>query len=540
MNDKKTILNVKNLTLKIGELTILNNVSLSIDVGETLAIVGETGSGKSLTALSIMRLLPQKSEVLSGTIEFNSKNLLVLTEREMQRLRGNHIGMIFQEPNVSLNPVLTIGQQVAESLHLHQGLRRKKLRQEVIKLLYEVQLPNPEQRIDWYPHQLSGGQKQRVMIAIAIACKPDLLIADEPTTALDVTIQAQILALLKRLQAERNISMLLITHDMGVVAQVSDHVTVMRQGEIMESASNKEFFSQAKHEYSQSLLQALPNMHNFRPAISDAKTLLDVKNLNVRFPIKQGLLKRTKGYTHAVNNFELQLYERETVAVVGESGSGKSTVGRAILRLLDGLANIKGSIVFQAHNIDTVKQNDLRPLRQHLQIVFQDPYSSLNPRLSIEETVSEGMLALSVVANKREAYARCVELMQSVGLEASMLERYPNEFSGGQRQRIAIARTLAVKPKLIICDEPTSALDVSVRKNILQLLNKLQQQYNLGLMFITHDLSLIPHIAHRVIVMKEGNIVEMGSAEQILLRPQQAYTQSLVKSIPALAWAKNR
>ena len=533
-----SLLTVEQLSLSIGSQCILSNLNFSIKEGQTLALVGESGSGKSMTAQTIMRLLPYQAQVSMGKIYLQDIELLTLRESQMQHLRGSHIGMIFQEPSMSLNPVLTIGKQVAESLKIHTTLSPKDIKARVIELLQEVQLGDAEQRLDWYPHQLSGGQKQRVMIAIAMACRPKLLIADEPTTALDVTIQAQILKLLKSLQQQHNLSILLITHDMGVVAQMSDEVVVMRHGEIVETASKATFFQQPKHPYSRQLLQAMPSMHEFREPITQRHELLQVRDFNVRYPIRKGLLKRTVGYTEAAVDIQFSLCRQETLAIVGESGSGKSTLGKAILRLLDGVADFSGEVDFQGQSLVHLSQAQMRLLRHQVQIIFQDPYASLNPRFTIEQTLSEGMYALGIVNSSAQARQRCVELMQQVGLEEPMLARYPNEFSGGQRQRIAIARALAVKPQLIICDEPTSALDVSVRQTILKLLLDLQQQHQLSLIFITHDLSLIPHIAHRVMVMQQGRVVEVGTTEQILWQPQQPYTQQLVDSIPALVWSK--
>ena len=539
MQTSPVLLKVTQLSLAIGSQSILKQLNFQVLKGQTVALVGESGSGKSMTAQTILRLLPNGSQVTDGHIEFNGQSLLGIKESAMQQLRGKSIGMIFQEPNMSLNPVLTIGRQVAESLKIHTRLSQTQIQQRVIELLHEVQLPNPDQRLSWYPHQLSGGQKQRVMIAIALACEPELLIADEPTTALDVTIQAQILDLLKTIQQQRQLSILLITHDMGIVAQMADEVVVMKSGEIVEAAPKPVFFDQPQHPYSQHLLQSIPNMQRFREQRTQVQSLLSVNQLDVRFAIKKGLLRRTSGYVNAAQSIQFEVKKGETLAIVGESGSGKSTIGKALLRLLDDQAQISGGIEFNGYHLEQLSQKQLRTLRHQFQIVFQDPYSSLNPRFTIEQTLSEGMLALNVVSDRQQLANRCRQLMIQVGLEESMLHRYPNEFSGGQRQRIAIARCLAVNPSLIVCDEPTSALDVSLRQTILQLLIELQKQHQLALIFITHDLSLIPHIAHRVAVMNQGQIVEVGEAQQILLNPQHEYTKKLIDAIPALVWSKN-
>ncbi len=537
LNMNTPLLQVNNINLTIQEKSILHNISFSLERGKTLALVGESGSGKSMTAMSILQLLPHNAKITSGEVIFDNTQLLSLSEKQLCSVRGNKLGIIFQEPNMSLNPVLTIGRQIGESITRHQGLKAKALKEKIIELLQEVKLPDPETRIDWYPHQLSGGQKQRVMIAIALACQPELLIADEPTTALDVSVQAQILHQLKELQQKRNLAILLITHDMGIVRQMSDHVITMKDGEILESQASNSFFEQPKHPYSQSLISQLPQIDKFRPPlekIDNASPLLSVRNLSVRYPVRKGLLKRIVGYTEALKPIDFTLLEKETIAVVGESGSGKTTLGRAILRLLDNTAIIDGEINYQSHLLNKLSQNELRPLRKHFQIIFQDPYSSLNPRLSILQTLSEGMLALGTAISKKECQERAENLLEKVGLQASDIDRYPHEFSGGQRQRIAIARALSVEPKMIICDEPTSALDVSIRAQILQLLGQLQETMNLSLIFITHDLSLIPLIAHRVLVLKDGELIEQGDAKQIMQQPKQDYTKLLINSIPSL------
>lgn len=530
------LLHINNLSLAIQNKPILHNLNLSLERGKLLSLVGESGSGKSMTAMSIMQLLPHNATITDGTITLDETDLLTLSEKQMQSVRGNKIGMIFQEPNMSLNPVLTIGRQIGESIKRHQGLRFKELKKKVIELLEEVRLPDAETRIHWYPHQLSGGQKQRVMIAIALACQPELLIADEPTTALDVSVQAEILKQLKQLQQKRNLAILLITHDMGVVRQMSDEVITMKDGLMIESQPCEAFFKQPKHSYSQILISGLPRMDHFRcqSSTQQAQPLLQVKDLSVKYPIRRGLLRRVVGHTEALKPISLKVYEKETIALVGESGSGKTTLGRAILRLLDNTAMIEGNVYYRHHAISELGQNELRPLRKHMQIIFQDPYSSLNPRLSVLQTLSEGMLALGSATSQQQCQDQAVQLLEQVGLKATDIDRYPHEFSGGQRQRIAIARALAVEPQLIICDEPTSALDVSIRTQILDLLAGLQEKMNLSLLFITHDLSLIPLIAHRVLVLKDGQLIEQGDAQQIMQQPRQAYTKLLIDSIPTI------
>lgn len=533
----KPLLSVNNLSLTIEGKPILHDINFSLERGKTLALVGESGSGKSMTAMSIMQLLPHNACITQGDIHFANTPLLTLTEKQLQAIRGNKIGIIFQEPNMSLNPVLTIGKQIGESITRHQGLRFKALKDKIIQLLEEVKLPDPHLRINWYPHQLSGGQKQRVMIAIALACQPELLIADEPTTALDVSVQAEILKQLKELQEKRHLAILLITHDMGIVKQMSDHVITMKDGELIESQPVQAFFRQPEHPYSQSLISHLPQMDTFRPQLPQTNlqhALLQADKLSIRYPIRQGLLKRVVGYTEALKPIDLNLYEKETLAIVGESGSGKSTLGRAILRLLDNSAIVTGEVRYQNHAINRLSQNELRPLRKHMQIIFQDPYSSLNPRLSILQTLSEGLLSFGMTNSKEQCKEKAQHLLSQVGLQPSDIDRYPHEFSGGQRQRIAIARALSVEPKLIICDEPTSALDVSLRAQILSLLLDLQEKMNLSLIFITHDLSLIPHIAHRVLVLKEGELIEQGNAQEVMKNPQHDYTKVLIDAIPSL------
>ena len=526
----KPVLDINNLVIKVGDNTLIDRISFQIQPGEIFALVGESGSGKSLTSLAVMRLLPGALRIEAGEIQLHQKSLLSLTEAQMQKVRGKSVAMIFQEPMTSLNPVMRVGDQVAEVLRVHLGLSRKQATAKVIELFDEVGIPEPEDRINWYPHQLSGGQKQRVMIAMALACEPDLLIADEPTTALDVTIQAQVLKLLKKLRDQRGLSILFITHDMGVVAEMADRVAVMQKGKIVETAECEHFIKAPTHPYTQQLLADAMPKHEFKPT-SEQASLLDLRGLKVHFPIKKGLLQRTVGYVKAVDGVDLTIRRGETLALVGESGSGKSTIGQAILRLID---STDGEIRYQDVNLAQLNERKIKPLRKKIQVIFQDPYSALNPRMTIGEIIREGMVSLKVGSqNKAEQDARIDELLTQVGLLPEHKLRYPHEFSGGQRQRIGIARALAVEPELIICDEPTSALDVTVRAQVLDLLNHLQQTYNLSLLFITHDLSIIPRIAHRVAVMSQGKIVEQGDVQSVLQNPQHTYTQTLLAAAPS-------
>lgn len=527
----KTVLKVENLSLTVGQSTLLNSVSFEIAAGEIFALVGESGSGKSLTSLAIMRLLPNGINVKSGNITLEQTALFDLPEAKMQKLRGQKVAMIFQEPMTSLNPVMKVGEQVAEVIRLHLGESRKSARQKVIELFHEVGIPEPESRYDWYAHQLSGGQKQRVMIAMALACEPVLLIADEPTTALDVTIQAQVLQLLKRIRAQRGLSILFITHDMGVVHEMADKVAVLKQGQLIEQASASVFFANPKHPYTQKLLADSVPQKQFKQ-ITETDSLLVINDLKVHFPIKKGLFQRTKGYIKAVDGVTLEIPKGQTLALVGESGSGKSTIGQAILKLID---TTSGTVWFNQIDLTQLSEKNMRPLRKKVQVIFQDPFSALNPRMTIGEIIREGMVSLKVGSqNKAEQYERVDALLKQVGMLPEHKMRYPHEFSGGQRQRIGIARALAVEPELIICDEPTSALDVTVRAQVLALLEDLQQQYQLSYLFITHDLSIIPAIAHRVAVMQAGKIVEQGTVEQVMHHPQHTYTQALLNSAPKL------
>ncbi|WP_253806302.1 ABC transporter ATP-binding protein [Hydrogenovibrio sp. JE_KL2] len=542
MSSNQPVLKVENLCVELekNHRPLISNVSFEINAGEIFALVGESGSGKSLTSLAIMRLLPEALQVSSGAISLNHQSLFSLPEYQMQKVRGRQVAMIFQEPMTSLNPVMKVGDQVAEVLRVHLGLNRKAAREKVVSLFDEVGIPNPEERYDWYPHQLSGGQKQRVMIAMALACEPDLLIADEPTTALDVTIQAQVLNLLKQIRDDRGLAILFITHDMGVVNEIADRVAVMKEGEIVEQAETEHFFTDPQHPYTQKLLSdAIPKRENFEDeALSPVQNLLQVNDLKVYFPIKKGIFQRTVGHVKAVDGVNLTIPKGQTLALVGESGSGKTTIGQAILKLVDataGQVNFTNDQATQAINLVDLSEKAMKPFRKKVQVIFQDPFSALNPRMTINEIIREGMNSLQVGPTTRAEQDKRIEsLLEQVGLLPEHKYRYPHEFSGGQRQRIGIARALAVEPELIICDEPTSALDVSVRAQVLALLKDLQKTYQMSYLFITHDLSIVPSIAHHVAVMQAGKIVEQGLVEDVMQNPQHDYTQRLLASAPSL------
>ena len=527
-------------------LTAVDRISFGIREGETFALVGESGSGKSVTALSVIRLLPEAASLTSGSIRFEGKDLLKLPERDMRDMRGSGISMIFQEPMTSLNPVVKVGRQISEVLIRHRNMSRPQARRRVLDLLDAVRIPRPSQTIDMYAHELSGGMKQRVMIAIALACEPRLLIADEPTTALDVTIQAQVLELINDLQRQFKMAILFITHDLAVVKQVADQVAVMKDGQIVEQSSNGVFFSSPQHAYSWDLFAALPamekrgkpllegNSHRLHKPVIENMTkndVLQVRDLAVYFPIRKGLFKRTVGYVKAVDGVSLDIPPGQTVALVGESGSGKTTVGKGILRLVQPTL---GEVTYLGLPIHEIGHNQLLEQRANLQIVFQDPYSSMNPRMLVGSIIEEGIKALDVIPDAQARKQRVLELLEQVGLDKDAHLRYPHEFSGGQRQRICIARALAVNPKIIICDEPTSALDVSVQAQILDLLNHLQAQYAISYLFITHNMSVVAYFADRVAVMYQGQIVEQGEVEQVLTDPQHEYTRRLLSAVPKL------
>jgi ABC-type microcin C transport system duplicated ATPase subunit YejF len=518
----------------------VDNISFSINKGETFALLGESGSGKSVTALSIMRLLPAAARINQGNIFLDGKNLLALPEFAMRDIRGGRIAMIFQEPQTSLNPVLTVGQQIGETLKRHKNMRGVEQRRRSIELLESVGIPEAERRISEYPHQFSGGMKQRIMIAIALAGEPDLLIADEPTTALDVTIQAQVLDLLRQIQKDTGMAILFITHDLAVASEMADDVAVMRYGKIVEQNSRDSFYANPVHPYSRELFDALPSRSKRDAEVEsvqttadhdDGQSLLKVRDLKVHFPIKKGLLKKTVGFVRAVDGVSIDIYSGQTFAMVGESGSGKTTFGKGILQLLHAS---DGSVVFEGQELTQLKGKALRQKRSDIQIVFQDPYSSMNPRMMIADVIAEGMIAQGIGGSKQQRLKRVDELLEQVGLEPSHKTRYPHEFSGGQRQRICIARALAVEPKLIVCDEPTSALDVSVQAQILDLLKELQKNMGLSYLFITHNISVVEYLAHYVAVMYQGKIVEHGPVDEVLTNPQDPYTQRLLAAVPRL------
>ncbi|MBP5987476.1 MAG: ABC transporter ATP-binding protein [Azonexus sp.] len=579
-------------------LAAVDGISFAIAQGETFALLGESGCGKSATAQGIMRLLPAAGRILGGRVELDGTNLLALSEADMRAYRGGKMAMIFQEPATSLNPVLTVGQQIGEVLERHLGLRGAAATERMVDLLRQVGIADPERRLTEYPFQFSGGMKQRVMIAIALAGEPELLIADEPTTALDVTVQAQILDLLAKIQAERGMGMLLITHDLGVVARMAHRIGVMYAGELVEVASREEFFSRPHHPYTQALFAALPDISrrglrlttipgqvpplaampagcrfadrcphvmavcreqspDWREAgaahtvrchwrgeaaavngtghavteldIDPGRAFLEVADLKVHFPIRKGFLQRTVGHVRAVDGVSLAIAAGRTLALVGESGCGKTTVGKALLQLI---APTAGSVKLGGGELVGLKGKRLRGARRHMQMVFQDPFASLNPRLRVGEIIAEGMGALGIEADLTARSAAVAALLQQVGLPTDAAERYPHEFSGGQRQRIAVARALAVQPELLICDEPTSALDVSVQAQILNLLKKLQGELGVAYLFITHNFAVVEYLAHDVAVMYLGRIVERGRAEDVLRSPQHPYTQALLSAVP--------
>jgi peptide/nickel transport system ATP-binding protein len=592
-----------------GLVRAIDGMRLTMQRGETFALVGESGCGKSMTALALMRLLPDNGRVLAGRVELEGTDTLGLSERAMREVRGGRIGMIFQEPATSLNPVMKVGAQIVEAIEAHTDLRGEAARLKAIDWLKRVGIPEPERRIDEYPFRMSGGQKQRVMIAMTLATEPDFLVADEPTTALDVTIQKQILDLLRDLQKEQGMGLLLITHDLAVVSGMAQRVALMYAGQIVEVATAAEFFSAPKHPYAQALLRALPDADRrgepltaiagtvpaltqeftgcrFAPRCASAmphcadtaptldaltptrsvrcllyvkgasqitvrpqraqvtpaaavqsaagKTLLEVKDLRVRFPIRKGFLQRTAGYFDAVAGVSFDIRAGSTLALVGESGCGKTTTGKAIVQLLRTQAVIEGQALLQGKNLFDLDDDALKAARRDIQIIFQDPYASLNPRMRVFEILEEGLAALRPEMDAVSRRARLEQLTDQVGLRRDAMDRYPHEFSGGQRQRIAIARALAVQPKLIVCDEPTSALDVSVQAQILNLLETLQRELGLSYLFITHNIGVVEYIADEVAVMQAGRIVEQGPSERVLRSPAHAYTRTLLAAVPRL------
>jgi len=606
------------LDAEFGLVKAIDGLTLAIQRGETFALVGESGCGKSMTALALMRLLPENGRITGGDIRLDRDDLLALPESGMRAVRGGRIGMIFQEPSTSLNPVMKIGAQLVEAIEAHTTLRGAPARQKAIDWLRRVGIPEPERRIDDYPFRMSGGQKQRVMIAMTLATEPDFLVADEPTTALDVTIQAQVLDLLKQLQKEQGLGLLLITHDLAVVKGMAHRVALMYAGQIIEVARADDFFANPKHPYARALLRALPDarrrgqplqaipgtvpvltqafagcrfaprcdrvmahcasvvpelaeihgreqagdVHAVRcllfapgavsappsgaaprveaprtsaaPAAASSTPLLEVRNLRVRFPVRTGLLQRGKRFFNAVDDVSFAVGERETLALVGESGCGKTTTGKAVVQLLRGIATFEGRALLRGRNLFELSGQALIQARREIQIIFQDPFASLNPRMRVAEILDEGMVSLQPEVDTAARRKRIEGLVDQVGLRRDALDRYPHEFSGGQRQRIAIARALAVQPRLIVCDEPTSALDVSVQAQILNLLHDLQQELGISYLFITHNIGVVEYIADRVAVMRAGRIVEQGDSASVLEHPRQDYTRTLIDAVPRL------
>jgi microcin C transport system ATP-binding protein len=521
------LLEVKDLSVAFrqGERVTLavDRISFSVRRGETVALVGESGSGKSVTALSVLKLLPYPAAYHpTGSIHFKSQELLSLSEPEIRHVRGNDITIIFQEPMTSLNPLHTVEKQIGESLLLHQGLTGPPARARTLELLRQVGIPAPETRLASYPHQLSGGQRQRVMIAIALANEPDLLIADEPTTALDVTVQAQILALLKELQSRLGMAMLFITHDLGIVRKIADTVCVMKSGSIVERGAVEEVFAAPQHPYTRALLAAEPRPDP-APMCPTAPMVIETKELKVWFPIKRGVMRRVVGHIKAVDGISIAVRQGETLGIVGESGSGKTTLGLALLRLISS----EGPIVFLGSTISGLTFRKMRPFRRHMQIVFQDPYGSLSPRMPVSDIVGEGLGVHAPTLSRQEREQRVVAALREVGLDPETRFRYPHEFSGGQRQRIALARAVVLEPSFIVLDEPTSALDMLIQAQMVELLRTLQKRCNLTYLFISHDLRVVAALASRLVVMRHGKIMEEGPAAELFTGPRSDYTRAL-------------
>jgi microcin C transport system ATP-binding protein len=520
-----SLLRVENLSVAFGPKQVVNDVSFTLDRGETLALVGESGSGKSLTALSLLRLLPRGGTNPSGRIELDGQAMIDASPEVLHKARGDVAGMVFQEPMTSLNPLHRIGRQVSEAITLHRDLPRDAVRARVIKALNEAGFPDAEHRLDAFPHQLSGGQRQRVMIAMALANDPSLLIADEPTTALDVTIQARILDLLSSLKASRGLALLLITHDLRIVRRHADRVCVMKDGAIVEAGAVRDVFAAPAHPYTRMLLDAVPR--GATPPLPDGvPPLLRIEDLNVHFPIRRGLLRRVVSVVRAVDGVSLTVHEGETIGLVGESGSGKTTLALAALRL----EQARGRIVFMGRDLIPLNRRAMRPLRSRMQIVFQDPFGSLSPRMTIGDIVGEGLSVHEPRLSAAERDERVLTALRDVGLPDDAMGRYPHEFSGGQRQRIAIARAMVLKPAMVVLDEPTSALDMSVQAQIVALLRDLRDRHNLAYLFISHDLKVVRALAHHVVVLRGGKVVEQGPADEIFQSPREEYTRELMRA----------
>ncbi len=528
-DNSSALLSVRDLAVQfiVGKQRVnaVHSLSFDLDAGETLAIVGESGSGKSVSTLSMLQLLPKETASNPrGKVLFQGMDLLRCTDKQIRGVRGNQIGMIFQEPMTSLNPLHCIEKQIAEALILHKGYRATQARERVLELLTLVGIPSPESRLKDYPHQLSGGQKQRVMIAMALANEPDILIADEPTTALDVTVQKQVLELIKSLQKKLNMAVILISHDLNVVKHNADKVIVMKGGYVVESDTCEQVFSAPKHPYTRDLISAEPSGQP-APVASNSPSVLTANNINVAFPIRKSFWGKTLESLHAVQDISLSIHAGETLGVVGESGSGKTTLGLAILKLISS----HGEVTFNGDSISELDQAEFRPYRKDIQIVFQDPYGSLSPRMSVAQIIEEG-LSIHNIGKQEEREEILISALREVELDPEMRHRYPHEFSGGQRQRIAIARALALKPKLIILDEPTSALDRTVQVQVIELLKRLQAKYSIAYIFISHDLAVVKALSHYVMVMKEGKIIEQASCAELFDSPQQPYTQTLLSA----------
>ncbi|MCU7939914.1 MAG: dipeptide ABC transporter ATP-binding protein [gamma proteobacterium symbiont of Bathyaustriella thionipta] len=532
MMKQSSILDIKDLNVDFdtlaGSVNVVRDINFSVAAGETMALVGESGSGKSVTAMSILRLHDEeKVNYTSGSISFLGKNLLGADENSIKAVRGSEISMIFQEPMTSLNPTFTVGDQIMEPLLIHKGMSKPAAKKRTIELMELTGIPEPHHRFNAFPHLLSGGQRQRMMISMALACEPKLLIADEPTTALDVTVQLQILLLLEKLKKEFSMAVLMITHDLNLVKRFADNVCVMQEGNIVEQGRVDYLFDAPQHPYTIKLLNSEPERiipENETLALRGNKELLSGHHLMCHFSSTKGFIHRITNTIKAVDNIDLVLREGETLGIVGESGSGKSTLGRCLLKL----ENCSGDIYFDQQQIDHLKHAALRPLRKEFQVVFQDPYSSLSPRMTIEQIVGEGLQIHFPHLDKEQRREKIQKVLLEVGLEQDILWRYPHEFSGGQRQRIAIARVVILEPKLILLDEPTSALDVSVQKQVLVLLRELQERHKISYLFITHDLKVIEAVAHRIMVMKEGKIIETGETNDVFNRPREIYTQNLL------------